>query len=340
MLENTVARTAGFRPVTGIVVLGMHRSGTSAVTRVINLLGADLGPEEDLLTDYDNPSGHWESKTLTACNDAILAAFGRSWDFPPWLGSGWEHSPRASALLPQLRDAFSSLGVSGTWAWKDPRTCLTLPLWRRVLGDLCAVLVLRDPSAVVDSIRRRDGIPVLYGTALWHHYVRAAVAGAAGLPFASVHFEDLVAHPGPTIDRLVTDLGRLGVELGGDVAAATASLENEFVHHEHNLPVVERLTSKTVERLRYLPPTTPSFEPPSVARAGLGAAVHGVLPRAMGHPSPCRAPSAPGIPVSPRQQPLAVAWPVCVRDRRGRPPRTASSSSACIAAARRRPPGW
>jgi hypothetical protein len=247
--------------VTGIVVLGMHRSGTSAVTRVINLLGADLGPETDLLTDYDNPSGHWESRTLTSCNDAILAAFGRSWDFPPWLRPGWEYSARATALLPQMQDAFSSLAVSGTWVWKDPRTCLTLPLWRRVLGDHCAVLVLRDPSAVVDSVRRRDGIPVLYGTALWHHYVRAAVAGAAGLPFASLHFEDLLAQPGPTIERLSTDLGRLGVELDGDVQAATASLQDQFVHHEHVLPMVERLTSKTVDHLGLLPSTSPSFAP-------------------------------------------------------------------------------
>ncbi len=79
----------------GIVVLGMHRSGTSAVTRVLNLLGADVGPAADLIAEYDNPSGHWENKTLTACNDRILAAFGRSWDFPPWLTGGWELSPRA-----------------------------------------------------------------------------------------------------------------------------------------------------------------------------------------------------------------------------------------------------
>src|ERR1019366_7940994 len=77
----------------------MHRSGTSAVSRILNLLGADLGPEGDLLTEYDNPAGHWESKALVACNDRILAAFGRSWDFPPWTAPGWEYSDRASRLL-------------------------------------------------------------------------------------------------------------------------------------------------------------------------------------------------------------------------------------------------
>src|ERR1019366_7128579 len=117
----------------------MHRSGTSAVSRILNLLGADLGPEGDLLTEYDNPAGHWESKALVACNDRILASF----------GPGWEYSDRASLLLPELTDAFASVYRSSPWVWKDPRTCLTFPLWRRVIGPgATVVIVFRDPGAV------------------------------------------------------------------------------------------------------------------------------------------------------------------------------------------------
>ncbi|HMK62337.1 MAG TPA: hypothetical protein VK386_01860, partial [Acidimicrobiales bacterium] len=118
------------RVMNGVVVLGMHRSGTSAVTRVLHLLGAAIPSRQDLLTAYDNPDGHWESRTLVACNDQILDAFGRSWDFPPWLAPGWEQSAAASAMLPDLSAAFSSVYDGGLWVWKDPRTCLTLPLWR------------------------------------------------------------------------------------------------------------------------------------------------------------------------------------------------------------------
>ncbi|HTZ08801.1 MAG TPA: hypothetical protein VMB72_07005, partial [Acidimicrobiales bacterium] len=92
----------------GVVVLGMHRSGTSAVTRILNLLGADVGERDDLLTDYDNPAGHWESRALVAANDRILAAWGRSWDFPPWLAPGWERSERAERLLPDLAATFAA----------------------------------------------------------------------------------------------------------------------------------------------------------------------------------------------------------------------------------------
>jgi hypothetical protein len=242
----------------------MHRSGTSAVSRILNLLGADVGPASDLLTEYDNPAGHWESRALMACNDRILAAFGRSWDFPPWLAPGWEHSARASRLLPDLTDTFAAVYRSGPWVWKDPRTCLTLPLWRRVLGsEARVVIVFRDPGAVVASVKRRDGIPSLYSVGLWHHYVRAAVAASAGLPVVCLHFEDLVASPTATIATLAEDLRALGVDLHGDPGAAAASMRDDLVHGEAASPIVRRLTSSTVDLVRALPPRSEEFRPPS-----------------------------------------------------------------------------
>ncbi len=98
--------------------------------------------------------------------------------------------------MPDMADTFAGVFGSEPWVWKDPRTCLTFPLWRRVLGpSVRVVLVLRAPGAVVSSLKRRDGIPTLYGTGLWHHYVHAAVQSSQGLPLVCVHFDDLVASP-------------------------------------------------------------------------------------------------------------------------------------------------
>jgi hypothetical protein len=250
--------------VPGVVVLGMHRSGTSAVSRVLNLLGADIGPESDLLTEYDNPAGHWESKALVACNDRILASFGRSWDFPPWLPEGWEHSVRATRLLPEMAETFGAVYEAGPWVWKDPRTCLTFPLWRRVLGPgVKVVLVFRDPAAVVASLKRRDGIPSLYATGLWHHYVRASVAAAAGLPVVCVQFEDLVSSPAGAVRALVEDLGALGLGLAGDPEVAAASLHDGLVHGEAPSALVDRLTASTQKVVRSLPRRSEDFRPPS-----------------------------------------------------------------------------
>jgi hypothetical protein len=250
--------------VAGVVVLGMHRSGTSAVSRIVNLLGADLGPESDLLTDYDNPAGHWESRALVACNDKILALFGRSWDFPPWLRPGWEYGERASGLLPELRATFHTVFRSGPWVWKDPRTCLTFPLWRRVLGsEATVVMVSRDPGAVVTSVKRRDGIPRLYTLGLWHHYVRAALDGAAGLPVVCLRFEDLVASPGAAVAALAQDLRGLGVDLAGDPEVAATSMQDQLVHRGPASPLVRRLTASVVDQLRALPRRSDAFAPPS-----------------------------------------------------------------------------
>jgi len=262
-----VASTPGRGPspstAPGIVVLGMHRSGTSAVCRILNLLGADLGPGDDLLRDYDNPAGHWESRALVACNDRILAGYGRSWDFPPRLAPGWEHGGRATAMLPDLSATFASVYGERPWVWKDPRTCLTFPLWRRVLGGrVVVVLVQRDPAAVVASLRRRDGIPPLYGVGLWHRYVRAAVIGAAGLPVLNLPFERLVADPPAVVERLAADLGDLGVALEGNTASAATSVHLDLVHDPQQRTAPGRLTATVEAALAALPARSEAFVAP------------------------------------------------------------------------------
>ena len=90
-----------------IVVLGPHRSGTSLVTRLINLMGAYFGDESDAIdTAEDNPKGFWERKDVVAVNDEVLALAGGAAIAPPLLEPGWEDSPtfdplreRAAGLL-------------------------------------------------------------------------------------------------------------------------------------------------------------------------------------------------------------------------------------------------
>ena len=139
-----------------------------------------------------------------ACNDRILAAFGRSWDFPPWTAPGWEYSERASRLMPELTEAFRHVYRTSPWVWKDPRTCLTLPLWRRVLGaDATVVLVsarsrrggARRSSDVTGS---RASTPWGCGTTTsaprWRH--------RSGLPVVCLQFEDLVRSPHGSVSTL------------------------------------------------------------------------------------------------------------------------------------------
>jgi len=287
-------------PRRGIVVLGMHRSGTSAVTRVCNLLGAAVPAEEDLLVNYDNPEGHWESRTLVAANDRILGLFGRSWDFPPRLRPGWETSPRVQSLLPELADAFAAVYPKGPWVWKDPRTCLTFPLWRRVVGDdVCVVLVSRSAAAVTASIHRRDGIPRPYAAGLWHRYVASSLEAARGLPTLCLSFDQFLDDPVTATAKLADGLGSLGMMLPGDPVAAAASLRDAASRSaaapaDRVNRLVARLTARAQTVVAGLPERSAAFAAPPLTEPPW------VRPLLFGYRGPWAVRSRLGHPLGPR----------------------------------------
>src|SRR5579859_5904043 len=111
-----------------ICILGMHRSGTSLITRLVNLLGVSLGPDEHLMKPLpDNPMGFWENQLLTDMNDEILSRLGGSWHHPPEFYSSWENAATIADLRQRARALLNEdFGAAKLWGWKDPRNCLTL----------------------------------------------------------------------------------------------------------------------------------------------------------------------------------------------------------------------
>jgi hypothetical protein len=178
-----------------ICVLGMHRSGTSLLTRILNLLGMDLGPAEILTTEpvADNPKGYWEHSELTLVSDAILKRYGGSWNQPPRLPQNWETDAALDDLRRRaqqiVRDQFVGVPL---WGWKDPRTCLTLPFWQRLLPHLRYIVCLRNPVAVARSLERRDRFSANESFRLWSTYVSAALHHTEGKPRLVVFYEDLM----------------------------------------------------------------------------------------------------------------------------------------------------
>jgi hypothetical protein len=206
------------------MVVGMHRSGTSAVTRVINLLGVPLGRDDDIYTAEDNPSGHWESRTLSDLNEMILHLFG-GFDFgPPPMHRSWPRSRRAEYLRSVMRATFDDVYRGDRWLWKDPRICLTLPLWRQVLNDFGIVFVVREADPVARSLRRREGFPIVYCYALWDDYNRRAVAASSGLPVVTVDFDSMLEDPLRQVTLLSERLSSVGVQLNGEIDTAAGSV--------------------------------------------------------------------------------------------------------------------
>ena len=238
-----------------IVVLGMHRSGTSALTRTLNLLGLPLCRDVDLMMGRrDNPAGHWESASLCDFNDRILAKFGGEWEEPPRLPPGWERSPKMTALESEARELFESVHPTEDWVWKDPRTCLTLPFWNRIVQPTAALFVTRDPGAIAASLKRRSNIPTSVGLALWERYTRSALRVAHGLPVVVVRYEDMTSDPEQGVSALVDAFAEIGIDLNRSIPEAAGSIRRDLQHHgsrktrlsrrqKNLLAVTEQLTS-------------------------------------------------------------------------------------------------
>jgi hypothetical protein len=194
-----------------VCVLGMHRSGTSLVARVLNLLGLDLGPEEHLMRpNSGNPTGYWESRPVKRLNDEILSRLGGSWSQPPDLPAGWERGPALAEPRRRARELLAAdFSDSDLWGFKDPRNSLTAPFWQRLLAPMRYVICLRNPVDVAASLdaREEESVPFEQGIALWLTYVRGALAHTAGHPRELVFYEDLMADPEPVLDRLACFIG-------------------------------------------------------------------------------------------------------------------------------------
>ncbi|HLM85863.1 MAG TPA: sulfotransferase [Solirubrobacteraceae bacterium] len=203
------------RALESVVILGMHRSGTSLVTRLVSLLGLAVCRDEDLLAGRKaNPRGHWESKSLLDFNERLLDELGGAWFCPPALGAPelarMLRRHRVEALA-RVRDAHPRR----PWVWKDPRTCVLLAFWSAVLEQRAAyVLVVRHPLEVSDSLARRDRYAPALSLALWERYTRAAMLGAAGRPTIVCTYDDVLADPVAWCKRLVAFLAGVGVCTG------------------------------------------------------------------------------------------------------------------------------
>ncbi|MEZ5583661.1 MAG: hypothetical protein R3F37_13730 [Candidatus Competibacteraceae bacterium] len=142
-----------------LLVLGMHRSGTSALTRVLNLLGARL-PQNLLPEQKDNEMGFWESRDLMVLHNKILQSAGSVWDDWRRFNMRWFNSPEADHYRGHLADYLSRNSECSLFVIKDPRICRLLPFWLQVLEECgvtpLGVIPVRNPLEVAASLKLRN----------------------------------------------------------------------------------------------------------------------------------------------------------------------------------------
>jgi hypothetical protein len=179
-----------------LMVVGMHRSGTSAVTGALGALGFNTPHQDDRMGWHEFNPDHWESVSINRFDEGLLASMGGSWEAPPDLAPGWENGTEPHQVPDPAAVVTTAYRDPGPLVWKDPRLCILLPYWRRILPPpLAAVMVWRSPLSVARSLHRREGMPLANGVALWERYNRCALEHLVGVDTYVCDYETVLDNP-------------------------------------------------------------------------------------------------------------------------------------------------
>lgn len=220
-----------------ICVFGMHRSGTSMITRMLVSCGLEVGPSSELLgPTSENPTGYFERQSMVLVNDGVLASFGAAWDhLPRPLPARWWEDPALAPLEQRGRALLADFPPGRAWGWKDPRNSITLPFWDALVGEpAAAVLCVRNPLDVAASLARRGSMSPQLALHLWSSYSESALALARdGRAHVMTHYDAYFEDPRAEVERVAT---AVGLDPGGDqVVAAAAAARPEHRHGSSGL---------------------------------------------------------------------------------------------------------
>ena len=239
---------------TCILVLGMHRSGTSAMARVMNLLGADLASGL-MPARPDNSSGYWESTELMGIHEDLLSCASSRWDDWRPLSISVESKVRQERILDRLSKWLErEFANSQFFLVKDPRICRFVPLWLDILQSLSCqprvVIPVRHPFEVAESLFARDGIPFAKSCLLWLRHVLDAERATRHLPRVWVPYENLLNDWPAVATHIAEQLGFSWPTLPEEAALEVSKFLSVELRHHVRLPQELTLRSDVVEWVR------------------------------------------------------------------------------------------
>ena len=192
-----------------ILILGMHRSGTSAITRVVNLLGATL-PKTLLGANEGNARGHWESQKIIEAHDAMLGDLGSDWrDFR--ILKHVIGTRQKKTLIDTMADMIEAeYGSSETIVIKEPRICrftsLYLDAIKSVGAKVHVIIPCRNPLEVMTSLQARDNMDEQSALFLWLTHMLEAEHDSRNISRSFVDYGDFLSEPLKETKRLIKDI--------------------------------------------------------------------------------------------------------------------------------------
>lgn len=253
-----------------VVVLGMHRSGTSAITRGLEVLGINLGDRLLPAESENNEKGFWEDIDITAFNVDLLAAMGHDWHtLAPIRPDEFHSEPIASLKLRAAQLLRNKLTETDWFGVKDPRMARLMPFWQTVFNHLqlnvSYVIACRNPMNVARSLEKRDGFALEKSYLLWFEHMLQSMKYTAGARRIFVDYDLMLSQTQHQLSRIAQ---LLGLPFSAD-SEAFAEYSNEFLESSlrhnayapedlnldsavtaHTLQLHELLTDLTSDRIR------------------------------------------------------------------------------------------
>ena len=235
---------------TVVIVLGMHRSGTSCLAGLLQQAGVELGAVIE--RSPHNPKGNREHPAIMALNEALLAHNGGSWQRPPAGALHWDRT------LARRRDALiAAYRAAPCWGFKDPRTLLTLPFWLDGLRARQVRLIasVRHPAAVVNSLRARHPHRFTARAALrlWLEYNQRLAIWRAIFSFPVLDFDLPPAAYRQAVTAACAALG-ITARAPGSHDFFEPRLRRQAAHAPLDVPSAERETARALHARLRAPP--------------------------------------------------------------------------------------
>lgn len=190
-----------------IIVLGMHRSGTSLLTKILTIMGA-TPPSGLLMASFENPLGYWEAYSVIGLNKKLLSLTGNTWETYRAIPDNWLEEPeRWDDLEAAVRIIEEEFGGADLIVLKCPRICRLMPFWESAVKlagyDIATVKIIRDPEEVFLSLAARSILPLTkhaaitnpeHAALLWLRYVLDAERHSRNIPRVIINYANLVAN--------------------------------------------------------------------------------------------------------------------------------------------------
>ena len=229
------------RPI--VLVLGMHRSGTSLCSHILSALGVDMAdkiPGPGATSPHpSNPRGHWERWEIVEFHDRILGLFNREYlghfhDFA--LPVAWWADPRVVQIRREIVAFLEQRMGSEYFGFKDPRTVRLMPVWHQILNELKLapkiVLCLRNPAQIGRSLNVRDGLDPEIGEYRWLVHIVDFFRYTKNFDFCTVEYEEWFSNPLVNLEKLQKFLDLQWQQSEADLALMLSGIIDPSARHD------------------------------------------------------------------------------------------------------------